>query len=223
MTPIMALEVIDAFMGDNVCRLCDRKHVLPLCRSVWNDGATIREAKRSPVASLTWQEAADGLVAGPYRVRRVSLPGQRRWQLEIIRSGLGWQEEPAVSEHRTRRAALAAAAMYERHRIRRVRLQIHLTLFAVASAAWIICSSSTEWGLFGFVVWVALFAVAINSLASALDVFDSSVDDEVSRDADRLLAIERWVRVDSLIPPHGYRTGDAAADEVKVRVLDPLG
>ena len=113
--------------------------------------------------------------------------------------------------------------MYERGRIRRVRLQVHLALFAIASAAWLISSTLTEVGLFGFLVWVALFGAALTSLASALDVLDLSVDDEVSRDRDRLLAIERWVRVDSLIPPHGYRADEAAADEAKVRVLDPLG
>jgi hypothetical protein len=38
-----------------------------------------------------------------------------------------------------------------------------------------------------------------------------------------LLAIERWVHVDSLVPPRGGRSGREAADEVKVRVLDPFG
>lgn len=176
------------------------------------------------MASLTWQEAADGLDAGPYRVRRVSLPDQRRWQLEIIRRGVGWQEEPAVSAHRTLRSALATAAMYERHRIRRVRLQIHLGLFAITSAAWIITSTSTEVGLFGFLVWVALFGVALKSLANALDVLDTSTDIDLPRNPDRLLAIERWVRVDSLIPPRSSQFGDGVdANEVKIRVLDPLG
>ncbi|MGB9358153.1 MAG: hypothetical protein WCC01_06320 [Acidimicrobiia bacterium] len=176
------------------------------------------------MTSLAWQEAADGLSAGPYRVRRVSLPNQRRWQLEIIRRGPGWQEEPAVSAHRTRRAALATAAMYERRRIRRVRLQIHLGLFAVASAAWLIASTSIEAGFAGFLAWIVLFGVALKSLANALDVLDMSTDIELSRSPGRLLSIERWVRVDSLIPPRNSQFEDGVnVNEVRIRVLDPLG
>lgn len=183
----------------------------------------IAKQRGGSVGSLAWQEAADGLDAGTYRVRRLTLPSEYRWQLEIIRRGLGWQEEPAVSLHRTRRGAIASATMYERHRVRRVRLQIHLGLFATSAiSTWVIASLSTDPGLSGFLVWIALFGVGIKSLANAFCALDLSTD--IERDPNRLLTIERWIRVDSLIPPRGNRFNDPAApDEVKIRTLDPLG
>ena len=197
---------------------------LPLCRSACDDEATNRDAKRDSVSSLTWQEATDGLDSGPYRVRRVRRPVEHRWQLEIIRSGFGWRAEPTVSKHRTRRGAVASAAMHERCRVRRVRLQIHLGLFTVATVAWLIASSSADAGLVGFVVWVALFGAALKSFVNVLDILDASTEIELPRGPSRLLTIERWVRVDSLIPPRANRFNDpAAADEGKIRVLDPLG
>ncbi len=119
---------------------------------------------------------------------------------------------------------MASAAVYERQRIKRLRLQIHLGVFVISAAAWMIASMSVDTGFGGFLVWVALFAMALNSLANALDILDMSTDIELPRNPDRLLAIERWVRVDSLIPPRSNPIDESTgSDEPSIRVLDPLG
>ena len=176
------------------------------------------------MSGLAWQEASGGWNSWPYRVSRSSRSVEREWQLEIIRRGFGWEVEPTISTHRTRRGAMASATVYERQRVRRLRLQIHLGVFGISAVAWMIASTSIEAGFGGFLVWVALFAMALRSFANALDVLETSTDIELPRDPNRLLAVERWLRVDSLIPPRVDQFGDdAASDEPSIRVLDPLG
>ena len=176
------------------------------------------------MSGLTWQEASGGWDSGPYRVSRSTRPVDREWQLRIVRRGFGWEEAPTVSAHRTRRGAMASATIYEMQRVRRLRLQIHLGVFVISAGAWMIASLSIEAGFVGFLVWVALFAIALTALANALDVLETSTDIDLPRNPDRLLAVERWLRVDSLIPPRSDPF-DVSADsgEASIRVLDPLG
>ena len=116
------------------------------------------------------------------------------------------------------------ATIYERQRVKRLRLQIHLGVFVISAVAWMIASMSTATGSGGFLIWVALFAMALKSLANALDVLEVRTDIDLPRDPDRLLAIERWVRVDSLIPPRSNPFDESTgSDEPSIRVLDPLG
>jgi hypothetical protein len=174
------------------------------------------------VSGLTWQEVPGGWNAGQYLVRRLERPTERRWQLEVARRGFGWQREPAVSAHRTRSGAMASAKIYEMHRIRSLRLQIHVGVFLVASVAWLIRSTAVNTSFGGFLLWLGLFVVALKSLANALDVLDAARSTEIERDVDRLDAVERWLHIDSLLPPLRLRyDADTSADEPSIRVLEP--
>ena len=174
------------------------------------------------MSGLTWQEVPGGWSAGQYLVRRLDPPTERHWQLEVVRRGFGWQKEPAVSAHRTRSGAMASAKIYEMQRIRSLRLQIHVGVFLVASVAWLICSTAVNTSFVGFLLWLGLFVVALKSLANAVEVLDAARSSEIERDADRLGAVERWLHVDSLIPPLRLRyDADTFADEPNIRVLEP--
>ena len=174
------------------------------------------------MSGLTWQEVPGGWNAGQYRVKRLDRPTDRRWQLEIERRGFGWQKEPALSAHRTRSGAMARARIYEMHRIRSLRLKMHVGAFLIASVAWMTRSTAENTSLVGFLLWLGLFVVALKSLSNALEVIDAVRSTEIERDPDRLDAVERWLHVDSLIPPLRVRDdADTSAEEPRIRVLEP--
>jgi len=176
------------------------------------------------VSGLTWQEVPFGWAAGQYRVSRLDGPTERCWQLEIARSGFGWQIEPTVSTHRTKSGAMASARIYEMRRIRTLRLQIHFGVFLIASVAWLIRSTSENTSFAGFLLWLALFVIALKSLSNGLEVLDAARSTEIERDPDRLDAVERWLPVDSLIPPLRLRDDeDTSHNEPNIRVLEPAG
>lgn len=174
------------------------------------------------MSGLAWQEDSGGWNAGQYRVKRLDRPTDRRWQLEIERRGFGWQKEPAVSGHRTRSGAMARARIYEMHRIRNLRLQMHVGVFLIASAAWMIRSTAENTSLVGFLLWLGLFVVALKSLSNALEVLDAVRSTEIERDPGRLDAVERWLHVDSLVPPLRLPdNADTSRDEPSIRILEP--
>jgi hypothetical protein len=147
---------------------------------------------------------------------------ERGWQLEITRRGFGWQKDPAVSFHRTKSGAMASATIYEVHRINGLRLQIHVGVFLIASVAWLIRSSAVNTSFVGFLLWLGLFVVALKSLSNTLEILDGARSTEIERDPDRLDAVERWLHVDSLIPPLRLQEDDdTSGDEPSVRVLEP--
>ena len=181
------------------------------------------EAKRStPTASgLTWQEVPGGWNAGQYVVRRLDRPTERCWQLEVARRGSGWQKEPVVAAHRTRSGAITSAKIYEMHRIGSRRLRIHFGVFLVTSVAWLIRSTAVNTSFGGFLLLLGLFGVALKSLANAVEVLDAARSTAIERDVDRLDAVERWLHVDSLVPPLRLRyDADTFADEPNIRVLE---
>lgn len=171
------------------------------------------------MSGLAWHEASGGLHSGQYRVIRLSRPADRRWQLEITRRGVGWKEPPTVSAHRTRRGAMASAEVHEIQRLRTVRLQIHLGLCLLATVTWIIHAASAGSSLTDATVSMALFALALKSVANALDAADA--DGEAS-DRNRRTVITRWINVDSLLPPLTLRyEASNSPSETNIRVLDP--
>ena len=64
---------------------------------------------------------------------------------------------------------MASAKIYEMHRIRSLRLQIHVGVFLIASVAWLIRSTSVNTSFGAFLLWLALFVIALKSLANALE------------------------------------------------------
>jgi hypothetical protein len=88
--------------------------------------------------------------------------------------------------------------------------------------AWLIRSTAVNTSFGGFLLWLGLFVVALKSLANALDVLDAARSTEIERDVDRLDAVERWLHIDSLLPPLRLRyDADTSADEPSIRVLEP--
>lgn len=176
------------------------------------------------VSGLAWQEDSGAWNAGQYRVKRLDRPTDRHWELEIERHGFGWQKAPAVSAHGTRSGATARARIYEMHRIRSLRLPMHVGVFLIASVAWMIRPTAETTSRVGFLLWLGLFVVALKSLSNALEVVDAVTSTEIERDPDRLDAVERWLPVDSLIPPLRLRdNADTPAEEPRIRVLEPAG
>jgi high-affinity Fe2+/Pb2+ permease len=117
---------------------------------------------------------------------------------------------------------MASATVYEMQRVGGLRLQIHFGLFAATALAWMIYASSVATNVGRFPAWLAMFAIALRSLANALDILDAARSSSKERDSNRLNALERWVHVDSLLPPvklpHDEET---LVDEPNMRVLEP--
>lgn len=117
---------------------------------------------------------------------------------------------------------MARARIYEMHRIRSLRLQMHVGVFLTASVAWMIRSTAENTSLVGFLLWLGLFVVALKSLSNALEVLDAVRSTEFERNPNRLDAVERWLHVDSLIPPLRLPDNtDTSRDEPNIRMLEP--
>ena len=163
------------------------------------------------------------MACGAYRVRRLPRSSDQRWELQIMRRRPGWEQEHATSTHRSIRAAVVRAETHERHRLRNLSLQINLAASLVAAIAGLTVIVYLWTSIIGLVAWIGLFALAVRFLANALDVLDASKPDRSARGVDRHAAIQRWVRVDSLVPP--LRTPSshtASAEESSIRMLDPV-
>lgn len=170
------------------------------------------------MTELAWNEESSSLLAGAYCIRPIGEEGAGGWRLHIERRGLGWALEPEITEHRTLRAAKARAARHEAERAKRVRLQWHIGGACLAAIAWVAYVASGDRGFSGFLVWMGLWAATLRFGSNAVGV---AIDDE-SDSGRGWFRVERWLRVESLVPPRSESSpAGSAVVETKVRVLSP--